>query len=203
MNKRLTIFVEGETDKLFFSYLLNFFFRNAKRKKWDKNRLNIISLDGICNAYGIVKNTIIDLDNKERYIDTVCLIYDTDAFEYEKKPPIGLQRVKRITEENNCDFFSIGIVHNVEDMISFSKDEIIKYLKIPSTYKIPKNLYGINLLKALHKEVGLYYIKGSRCEDLIKCLNYSAIGRKYCSSLRILCDYLELNCSYNLCKIKK
>lgn len=203
MNKRLTIFVEGDTDKLFFNLLISFLFKNAKKREWDKTRLGIITLDGICNTEGIIKSTLDDLPNKDKYIDTALLIFDTDAFEYQKKPPISLERVERITKKRNCSFFSIPIEHNVEDMIAFSLHEIITYLKIPADYKIPKGLSGLNLLKRLHKEVGQYYIKGNKCEGLLRCLDYSSISKKYCKVLKSLCDYLELDCNNNLCKIKK
>ena len=203
MRKRLTIFVEGDTDKLFFSYLISFLFKNAKKKEWDNKYLKIVSLDGICNADGIISSTIDDLDEREKYQDTVCLIYDTDAFEYQKKPPISIERVKRLSDKKKCDFFSIPIVHNVEDMIAFSLSEIRTYLNIPPSYKIPKGLNGIELLKKLHKEAGKYYVKGNKCEDLIKCLDFNSISKKYCSTLKCLCDYFELNCSQNLCKIKR
>ena len=203
MKKRLTIFVEGDTDKLFFSYLISFLFKNAKKKEWGNNYLKIVSLDGICNADGIITSTIDDLEEKDKHSDTICLIYDTDAFEYQKKPPISLERVKRISDNKGCDFFSIPIVHNVEDMIAFSLSEIRTYLNIPSSYKIPKGLNGIELLKNLHKEAGQYYIKGNKCEGLIKCLDFNSISKKYCSTLKPLCDYLGLECSQNLCRIKR
>ena len=203
MKKRLSIFVEGDTDKLFFGLLISFLFRNANKRQWDSSRLNVVSLDGICNADGIIKSTLSDLPDREKYEDTATLIYDTDAFEYQKKPPISLKRVERLARENGCDFFSIPIEHNVEDMIVFSLSEIISYLKIPSDYKIPKNIDGLALLKTLHKEAGQFYIKGNRCEGLLKCLDYSSISKKYCKDLRPLCEYFELECEYNLCRIKK
>lgn len=203
MRKRLSLFVEGDTDKLFFTLLISFLFKNAKKKEWNKDTLKIITLDGICNADGIVNSTLSDLDNKDKYDDTAVLIYDTDAFEYQKKPPISLERVERIVRNNKCKFFSIPIEHNVEDMITFSLKEIINYLKIPSDYKMPKDLDGLTLLKLLHKEAGQYYIKGNKCEGLLRCLNYSAISKKYCKVLKPLCDYFELECNSNLCKIKR
>lgn len=88
-------------------------------------------------------------------------------------------------------------------MIVFSLKEVIDYLKVSADYKIPKDMNGLSLLKALHKEVGQYYIKGNRCEGLLRCLDYSSISKKYCKVLKPLCDYLELECNANLCKIKK
>lgn len=203
MHKRLTIFVEGVTDKLFFSYLISFLFKNAKKKMWDKSHLNIVSLDGIGNSEANIKIGIDELDKRNIYQDAVCLIYDTDAFEYQKSPPINIERIKKFSENNSCEFFSIPVTHNVEDMIVYSLKEILKFLKIPSSYKIPKELSGLNLLKALHKEAGKFYIKGNRCDDLLKILDYSSISKKYCGVLKPLCTYLELNCSGSFCQIKK
>ena len=120
--KRLTIFVEGDTDKLFFSLLLSFLFRNADKREWPKHQLRIISLDGICNAESIIKSEITYLENPEKFSDTICLIHDTDAFEYQKKPPISIERVKHISEQKGGAFLEIAITHNVEDMMVVEKD---------------------------------------------------------------------------------
>ena len=201
--KRLLIFVEGDTDRLFFSLLISFLFKNANVKAWDKHLLRIISLDGICNAEAIIKNEIANQEDKDKYNNTICLIHDTDAFEYQKKPPISIERVKRISESEHCDFMEIPVVHNVEDMIAFSLKEIITYLKLPKNYNAPKNISGLALLKRLHKDAGGYYIKGNKSEGLLRCLDYSSISKRYCETLKPLCDYLELNCRQNLCKIKR
>lgn len=192
-----------DTDKIFFDLLVTFLFKNAKKRKWNKENLKIITLEGICNADGIIDSTLFDLDNKEKYSDTVVLIYDTDAFEYQKKPPISLERVGRIASNNNCSFLSIPIEHNVEDMIVFSLKEILNFLKLPIDYRVPSGLSGLTLLKLLFKEAGKYYIKGNKSESLLRCLDYSSICKKYCKVLRPLCDYFELKCNYNLCKIRR
>ena len=200
--KRLTIFVEGDTDKLFFSLLISFLFKNANKKEWPKHQLRIISLDGICNAESIIKSEITYLENPEKFTDTICLIHDTDAFEYQKKPPISIERVKHITEHKGCRFLEIAIKHSVEDMIAFSQKEILEYLKLPKNFSVPKNETGLNILKSMHKAAGEYYIKGHKSEKLLKCLNYSSICKKFCSTLKLLCDFLELDCKQNLCRIR-
>ena len=200
--KRLTIFVEGDTDKLFFSLLISFLFRNADKREWPKHQLRIISLDGICNAESIIKSEITYLENPEKFSDTICLIHDTDAFEYQKKPPISIERVKHISEQKGCAFLEIAITHNVEDMIAFSQKEILEYLKLPKDFNVPKNETGLNILKILHKAAGEFYIKGYKCEKLLKSLNYSSICKKFCSTLKPLCDFLGLDCKQNLCKIR-
>ncbi len=202
LSKRLTIFVEGETDKLFFSLLISFLFKNANKKQWPNHQLRIISLDGICQAESIIKSEITYLENTDKFRDTICLIHDTDAFEYQKKPPVSIERVKHITEQKGCIFLEIAITHNVEDMIAFSAKEIIEFLKLPKTYIIPKNETGLNILKSMHKAAGEYYVKGHKSENLLKCLNYSSICKKFCLTLKPLCDYFELDCRQNLCRIK-
>lgn len=202
-SKRLMIFVEGDTDKIFFSLLISFLFKNANKRQWENHRLNIIPLGGICKADSIIKSVIEDLEDRNKYIDTICLIHDTDAFEYQKKPPISIERVTNIAHVNDCNFIEIAITHNVEDMIIFSKKEILNYLKLPNNYEFPKGLSGLALLKKMHKDAGQYYIKGNKCEDLLKCLDYSSISKKFCSTLKPLCDYFDLDCQKNLCKIKR
>lgn len=201
--KRLTIFVEGDTDKLFFSLLISFLFKNANKKPWDKYRFKIVALNGICNADSMIKDNVLYLKDKDKFDDTVCLIHDTDAFEFQKKPPISIERVERISKQSGCSFLEIPISHNVEDMIAFSLNEILNYLGLPKNHQIPKDLTGLELLKKLHKDAGQYYIKGNKCEELLKCLNYSSISKKYCSVLKPLCDYLELGCKQKFCRIKR
>ena len=203
MKKRLTIFVEGETDELFFRLLVSILFQTAHKKPWDKERLIFVSLDGICNAEAIIRDSILEIPNKDRFSDSVCLIHDTDAFEYQKKPPVHFERVERVAKENHCGFFPVPITHNIEDMIAFSLQEIRKYLGVPESFVLPKGCDGLTVLKKLHKEVGRFYVKGHKSEGLLRCLDYPSISKKYCSALKPLCDYLELGCEGNLCKIKK
>lgn len=61
----------------------------------------------------------------------------------------------------------------------------------------------MSLLKALHREAGLFYIKGNKCEELLKTLDYSSISKKYCKVLKPLCEYLELGCTGSFYKIKR
>ena len=203
MQKRLTVFVEGETDELFFRLLVANLFKTARKKVWSKERLDFVPLDGICNAEAIIENAIADLTDRERFSDTVCLIHDTDAFEYQKKPPVHFDKVKRIAERNGCCFFSIPVSRNVEDMIAFSLPEIRRHLNISPSFSLPRGLGGLETLKKLYKEAGKYYIKGHKSEDMLRCLDYPSISKKYCSVLKPLCDYLELDCVGNLCRIRK
>ena len=203
MKKRLTIFVEGDTDQSFFDHLISFLFENAGKKRWDKSCLYIIPLDGICKAEALIRTHLQEIRQNSQFDDTVCLIYDTDAFEYQKQPPVKMGRVKQLVEENGCSFLAIPVVHNVEDMMVFSLKEICEYLQISPSFKIPEGLSGLALLKRLHKEAGQFYVKGHKCEDLIKRLDYSSICKKYCDTLNPLCKCFGFDCKGNLCRIRK
>lgn len=202
MNKCLHIFVEGMTDKIFIENLINSLFENAKKKKLKKHELCVYSLDGICKAESIILDVLDNIKNKNE--NTICLIYDTDAFEYSKKPPISVNRIQRLVNENGfSQFISIPIVHNIEDIIIFSKKEILFFLDLPKDYTIPKNLTGLEALKKMYKQAGKFYIKGNKAEDLFKELDYISIAGKFCHTFEKLCSYFDFNCSKNLCKIKK
>lgn len=203
MKQRITIFTEGVTDQLFFDYLIAFLFKNAGKRRWDKSQLRIIPLDGICKAEATIRAFVREMTEEAAWDDTVCLIYDTDAFEYQKQPPVKMGKVQQIAKDAGCAFIGIGITHNVEDMIAFSLNEVLSFLKIPTSYKVPEGLSGLSLLKALHKEAGQFYIKGNKCGPLLKCLDYSSICKKFCGTLKPLCHYFGFDCHGNLCRIKK
>jgi len=88
-------------------------------------------------------------------------------------------------------------------LIVFSKAEIIKFLQLDADYKLNKRLSGIEQLKDMFKSSGKFYVKGSKSEDLIKCLNFSSIAKKYCSVFKPLCTVLNLDCDGSNCKIKE
>lgn len=203
MARRLTILVEGDTDRLFFALLIQTLFANAGKRMWDPSHLRIVTLDGICNAEHIVRDVLEREGDAHAEGDALFLVYDTDAFEYQKQPPVRLDRVKRIAEERGYSFQAIGVKRNVEDMIAFSLPEIRAFLRIDPRYELPKGLSGIQTLKRLHKEAGLFYIKGNKSEGLLKCLDYSSIAKKYCSLLRPLCDCLGLDCPGDYCRIRR
>lgn len=108
-----------------------------------------------------------------------------------------------VSENGFSHFLSIPVVRNIEDLIIFSKKEIISFLDLPKDYVIPKNLTGLEALKKMYKQAGKFYIKGGKAEDLLKELDYISIAKKFCHTFEKLCSYFEFNCSKNLCKIRK
>jgi len=84
MRDRLFVFTEGETDKIFFNYLISTLFKNANKKMWPKECLTIESIDGIGNANKYLETYLDDIDDFDSFNNIVVFSHDTDVFEYQR-----------------------------------------------------------------------------------------------------------------------
>lgn len=122
----------------------------------------------------------------------VFLCYDTDVFEYQQHPQIDWKQIEKELKENGA----IKVVHvrahkSIEDWFLKDVKNIIKFLKLPQTTKL-KGKTGQEKIENLFKKANKIYIKGQRCEGLIKCLDMSVIMKKVPNELRILYDTLQM-----------
>ena len=119
-SQRIVIFVEGDTDEVFFKALLEYY--------KSVSRTELVPCD-VCNLKGVtrytskllakLKNDILpDAKSKNINIRTVCCSYDTDVFEVRNPLIVNWdsirKSVKRMGVEN---FIRIGVCSSIEDWI--------------------------------------------------------------------------------------
>ena len=130
-SQRIVIFVEGDTDEVFFKALLEYY-KNASRTE-------LLPCD-VCNLKGVtrytskllakLKNDLLpDAKSKNINIKTVCCSYDTDVFEVRNPLMVNWdsirKSIKRMGVEN---FIRIGVCSSIEDWILDDMEGLCAYL---------------------------------------------------------------------------
>lgn len=194
--QRIIIFVEGDTDEVFFKAMLEYY------KSISQTELMPCE---VCNLKGVtrytskllakLKNEILpDAKSKKINIQTVCCSYDTDVFEVRNPLMVNWdtirKSVKRMGVEN---FIRIGVRSSIEDWILDDMEGICSYLNLK---QIPKSLKGADgnaKLCDLYSKARRTYSKGYATREMIKTLDLSKIRAKRLMVLQELEQALHVN----------
>lgn len=193
--QRVVIFVEGDTDELFFKAMLDYYRSICQ--------VELVPCD-VCNLKGVtrytskllakLKNDILpDAKSKNISIKTVCCSYDTDVFEVRNPLMVNWdsirKSIKRMGVEN---FIRIGVCSSIEDWILDDMEGICSYLHLKP---IPKSLRGTDgnaKLCDLYSKARRTYSKGYATREMIKTLDFANIRSKRLTVLRELEEALGL-----------
>lgn len=177
MKNGVVIFVEGETEKVFYNEMIEYMIkRNAgKQVKFFK----VDNLKGIgrfeSKLVGKFKNGF-----KNRYKDynfDVACAYDTDVFEYKSKPPVNW--TKKTSELKNAGakkVVRIKAKHMIEDWFLDDLHGLCSYLKVKE--KMPRGKDGNEKMINLFKQKNKIYVKGTYTEKFINSLDMGLIYQK-------------------------
>ena len=179
MNNIVVLFVEGETDKLFYEQLI----RELRKTNQENFRQDIEII--IRNVKGIGQykhkvSRVIKSEIKRNNPHCHCcaiLCHDTDVFEFSSKPPFKWSEV--ITELKKSGVDKVKFVkasHSIEDWLLIDSNGVLNSLKLPQQKnKVNRSNSGLKELERLFKQAGKTYIKGRQCEGLIESLNMTKI----------------------------
>ena len=188
-SQRIVIFVEGDTDEVFFKALLEYY--------KSVSRTELVPCD-VCNLKGVtrytskllakLKNDILpDAKSKNINIRTVCCSYDTDVFEVRNPLIVNWdsirKSVKRMGVEN---FIRIGVCSSIEDWILDDMEGLCAYLKLKQIPNVLKGTDGKTKLSDLYSKARRTYSKGYVTYEMIKNLDLSKIRVKRQSVLNEL-----------------
>lgn len=190
--KGIVIFVEGETDQVFYKMLIKFL--NDKYKlNIPLSKIIIHNVKGIGNyksAPNMFKGRILR-DNPNTDFYAICS-YDSDVFEgnYMKKPRVDWDDVeKRLKKYHAIDVIHIKAKHCIEDWFLLDKEGICKFLKV----RLPKNLSGkngIEKINKLFKSGNKIYQKGFYVYKFLDFLDFELIFSKLEPEFKPLVDIL-------------
>ena len=188
-SQRIVIFVEGDTDEVFFKALLEYY--------KSVSRTELVPCD-VCNLKGVtrytskllakLKNDILpDAKSKNINIRTVCCSYDTDVFEVRNPLIVNWdsirKSVKRMGVEN---FIRIGVCSSIEDWILDDMEGLCAYLKLKQIPNVLKGTDGNAKLSDLYSKARRTSSKGYATHEMIKNLDLSKIRVKHQSVLNEL-----------------
>ena len=188
-SKQIIIFVEGDTDEVFFKALLDYYKSSSQAPL---TPCEVINLKGVTRytskLLAKLRNEILpEAKRKNTSIQTICCTYDTDVFEVRNPLIVNWDsirsKIKRMGVES---FIRIGVSSSIEDWILDDIEGICTYLKLKL---VPKSLKGTNgnaRLCDLYSRARKIYSKGYSAREMISSLNFSVIRDKRLSSLQEL-----------------
>ena len=175
------IFVEGDTDEVFFKALIDYYASVSSNK--------LLPYD-VCNLKGVtrysskllakLKNEYLPTAKTGSYkIKTVCCSYDTDVFEVKQPQIVKWDAIGKSVKRMGIDeFIRVGVKSSIEDWILDDMHGICNFLRLK---QVPSSLTGINgyqKLLDLYNKARKTYKKGYETKELINALDMSAIRNK-------------------------
>lgn len=188
-SKQIIIFVEGDTDEVFFKALLDYY---KSSSQVPLTPCEVINLKGVTRytskLLAKLRNEILpEAKRKNTSIQTICCTYDTDVFEVRNPLIVNWDSIRsKIRRMGVESFIRIGVSSSIEDWILDDIEGICTYLKLK---QIPKSLKGANgnaRLCDLYSKARRSYSKGYTAREMISSLNFSVIRDKRLSSLQEL-----------------
>lgn len=176
--KIIVLFVEGDTEKEFFNFLINFYRRTSSSRI---HHIKIFNQKGIGRferkAASKIKHQIQNFYPHSEIVVFCC--YDSDVFEFAKKPPTNWKLVRdQLKALGITKFNEIVAVRMIEDWFLTDLDGLVAYLNLK---KVP-NLKGGNAfekIKILFKAGNKIYQKGSSSHKFIEHLSIQKIRSSY------------------------
>lgn len=187
--QRVVIFVEGDTDEVFFKALLEYY--------KSVSQTELVSCE-VCNLKGVtrytskllakLKNDILpDAKSKNICIRTVCCSYDTDVFEVRNPLMVNWDSIRKSIKRMGVDdFIRIGVCSSIEDWILDDMEGLCAYLKLKQMPKSLKGADGNAKLCDLYSRARRTYSKGYATREMIKALDIATIRSKRLSVLHEL-----------------
>ena len=175
------IFVEEDTDEVFFKALINYYVSVSSNK--------LLPYE-VCNLKGVtrysskllakLKNEYLPTAKLGSYkIKTVCCSYDTDVFEVKQPQIVKWDDIGKSVKRMGIDeFIRVGVKSSIEDWILNDIHGICNFLRLK---QVPSSLKGINgyqKLLDLYNKARKTYKKGYETKELINALDMSAIRNK-------------------------
>ena len=175
------IFVEGDTDEVFFKALIDYYASASSNK--------LLPYE-VCNLKGVtrysskllakLKNEYLPTAKLGSYkIKTVCCSYDTDVFEVKQPQIVKWDDIGKSVKRMGIDeFIRVGVKSSIEDWILNDIHGICNFLRLK---QVPSSLKGINgyqKLLDLYNKARKTYKKGYETKELINALDMSAIRNK-------------------------
>ena len=176
MKELVVFFVAGDTEVKFYQRLVSYY-----RDKYDKPNCKVLTpknVRGVGNYQRVVrifKNSVISQYHSSDYAYHVFLCYDSDVFEWDKKPPVEWDSLENeLMKSGAARVVQVRAVHSIEDWFLYDTVGLGKFLHRRGKIQ-KKGCSGQKYLAKLFREAGRVYIKGSACDELIKALDMSVI----------------------------
>jgi hypothetical protein len=175
------IFVEGDTDEVFFKALVDYYASVSSNK--------LLPYD-VCNLKGVtrysskllakLKNEYLPTAQTGSYkIKTVCCSYDTDVFEVKQPQIVKWDAIAKSVKRMGIDeFIRVGVKSSIEDWILDDVHGVCNFLRLKQVPSSLKGMNGYQKLLDLYNKARKTYKKGYETKELINALDMSTIRNK-------------------------
>ena len=171
----VVLFVEGDTEVDFYKKLIEYL--RTKNREPFYCTIEIKNVKGTGNyqkkVYRIFKNNIVSKYKNAIYRIVLC--YDSDVFEFSRKPPVEWKKV--ITQLKNGganEVKQIQAITSIEDWFLYDTEGLRSFLKLPRDFRMT-GYKGQKGLEQLFRRANKTYIKGAGCNGLIAALHFDTI----------------------------
>ena len=194
-NRHVVIFVEGDTDMVFFTELLRYYRQHSQTP--------IVSCE-VQNMKGVskynakfaskLKNDIIPKARaKGLAVSTVCCSYDTDVFEYAEHPVVDWNMVRKTVAKLGIkQFLEVKVEKSIEDWLLDDMAGLCSCIGIKNAPQLTGDT-GFEKLTRLFRKANAVYDKGYAISKFISSLNMGVIRKKRKKALKELEEALLVN----------
>ena len=178
---QVVLFVEGETDEVFFKALIDYY-RTISTS--EMRPCKIYNLRGVTRysskLLAKLKNDCLpDAKNKGYKIQTVCCTYDTDVFEVRNPLMVDWSALRKAMRRMGIEeFIQLGIKSSIEDWLLCDQESICRFLKLKDVPKTLKGNNGNEKLNDLFGRANKVYQKGYQTKDLVTSLDMGVLRNK-------------------------
>ena len=184
--RHVVIFVEGDTDKLFFDRLVQYYRQVSVTPVASCEVRNLHGVSRYASKFsGKFRGQIIPAaERKGLEVQAVCCSYDTDVFEYAERPVVDWKRVESEVKLLGIkEFCQVKVEQMMEDWLLDDLRGVCACLKLK---KAPASLRGRNgyeRMQNLFRAANNVYVKGLGASALISALDMGVIRAKRQESL--------------------
>ncbi len=181
----IVIFAEGDTDKVFFDALLNYYRKNSQKPICSCEVRNLQGVSRYTSKVsGKLTNEICpNARKKGMEVKAVCCSYDTDVFEFSERPVVDWNKVKREVKRIGIkEFCQIRVESMMEDWLLEDLQGLCSFLKLNSVPTIiGKN--GHAKIQQLFRKANKVYLKGQSVKTFLDKLDIRLIRDKRIKAL--------------------
>ena len=191
----VVIFVEGDTDKVFFDHLIQFYRDNSTTEVVSCEVRNLRGVSRYTNKIvGKLQNDICPKALKKGMaVTAVCCSYDTDVFEYAERPVVDWNKVEREVKKLGIrEFCHVRVEQMMEDWLLDDLAGICAFLKLKKAPIPLAGETGYQKMQNLFKRANKLYLKGNSITPMMTSIDMNVIRQQRQSALARLESILNV-----------
>ena len=195
LKPHVVIFVEGDTDQIFFDGLLEYY---RKQSTTLVHSCEVKNLKGVSRytskVTGKLQNEICPKALKKGLeVRTVCCSYDTDVFEFAERPVVDWKKVEREVKMLGIkEFCQVRVERMIEDWILDDMKGLMKFLRLTEMPKLSGN-NAFDKIQVLFKRANKVYFKGISIKSFVGTIDYASVRKCRKAALDELEQLLNVN----------